>query len=187
MARKLLDQGGNEETSSIFGKLNDMLTELYASFGGATDPSVTTITTSGIATIGGALSAASAAITNAITAATLVLTGLMTSLSIKIDTGTKTASATAGAATLNKNSGIITSEALTTAALGSYTLTLTNSQIAAADLVFCQVVGGSFTTGEPVLLHAVPGSGSVVIHVLNADTALALNGTIKIAFLILKA
>ena len=43
-----------------------------------------------------------------------------------LDTGTKTATATAGAATLNKMSGTVTSESLTTAAGATYTLTVTD-------------------------------------------------------------
>ena len=68
-----------------------------------------------------------------------------------MDSGTKTAAATSGAATLNKMSGVITTEALTTATGATYTLTLTNSDIAAADLVFVSVGNGTNTAGAPAL------------------------------------
>ena len=47
MAQKQLDQGMNEGFSTFVGKLTAMFTELYSSFGGATDPSVTSVTASG--------------------------------------------------------------------------------------------------------------------------------------------
>lgn len=186
MGRVVLDTSENEARSSLWGKLNTMLTELYSSFGGATDPSVTTLTTSGDATIGGALAAASAAITAALTAATVTLTGLLTSGSFKLDTGTKTATATGGAATLSKSAGVITSEALTTAAAATYTLTLTNTTIAAADQVFASVQNGTNTQGIPVIGKITPGAGSCTIEVTNLHASQALNGTIKIAFAVLK-
>lgn len=118
----------------------------------------------------------------ALASTTSVNSGLSTTGSQKVDTGTKTAAATAGAATLNKNSGVITSEALTTAAGASYTLTLTNSVIAATDQVFASVQYGTATTGSPAVVTVTPGAGSVVIVVQNISAATALNGTIKIAF-----
>jgi hypothetical protein len=106
--------------------------------------------------------------------------------SLAVDSGTKTAAATAGAATLSKNAGVITSEALSTAAAGTYTLTLTNTTIAATDQVFASVAMGTSTTGSPVITTVKPGSGSVVIIVQNIHASVALNGTIKIAFLVVK-
>lgn len=106
---------------------------------------------------------------------------------LTLDTGTKTATATAGAATLNKMSGVITSESLSTAAGSTYTLTLTNSDIAATDMVFASVAMGTATTGMPAVTTVKPGGGSVVIVVQNIASAAALNGTIKITFAVLKA
>jgi hypothetical protein len=107
-------------------------------------------------------------------------------LLLAIDSGTKTAAATAGAATLNKSAGVITSEALSTAAGASYTLTLTDSQIAAADQVFASVGYGTSTTGTPSVTRITPAAGSVVIIVQNVHASAALNGTIKVAFFVLK-
>lgn len=99
---------------------------------------------------------------------------------------TRTASATAGAATLNSGYGVITSEALTTAAGAVYTLTLTNSAIAATDIVLVSVGGGTNTTVGPSLAGVVPAAGSVVISVRNTHASSALNGTIKVSFSVIK-
>lgn len=105
--------------------------------------------------------------------------------SINADSGT--ASATAGAATLAKMAGKITSEALTTAAGADYTLTLTNSTIAAADLVLCSVDNGTNTTAGLAVGRVTPAAGSVVVLVRNTHASSALNGTIVISFLVIKA
>jgi hypothetical protein len=98
-----------------------------------------------------------------------------------------TATASAGAATLNAaGSGIVTSESLTTAAGSNYTLTLTNNMVAAADIVFATVQLGTSTTGEPMVESITPAANSVVILVRNNHGSAAFNGTIKIGFLVLK-
>ena len=94
-----------------------------------------------------------------------------------------TATASAGAATLNNRFGVITSEALTTAQDASYTLTVTNSQIAATDMVFVSVANGTNSQGTTVVTKVTPAAGSLVIIVTNKHaSAVALNGTLKIAF-----
>lgn len=113
-------------------------------------------------------------------------TGLETVGSVTVDTGTKTATASGGAATLNKNAGVITSEALTTAGLADYTLTLTDSAIAAADQVMVTVANGTNTQGTVALGTVKPAAGSVVIVVHNLHATQALNGTITIAFVVFK-
>ena len=106
---------------------------------------------------------------------------------LRLDVGTKTATAVAGAAALNKSSGKITSEALVTAAAATYVLTLTNSTIEAADQVYASVSLGTATTGLPDITSIKVNAGSVVITVQNAAPATALNGTIIISFMVLKA
>lgn len=157
MAREVLDHTGNENQSTWIGKLNTMLTELYAAAQGA------------------------------VSAVTGVFSGLVTGGSLKLDTGTKTAAASAGAATLAKSSGIITSEALTTAAGAAYTLTITNSTAAAADIAFASAANGTNTQGWLHVERVTPGASSLVIVVRNIHASEALNGTIKIAFAVLKA
>lgn len=99
-----------------------------------------------------------------------------------------TASASAGAATLNAYAGKITTEALTTAQDAVYTLTLTNNKIAAADMVFASFANGTNSAGTPTLLRVTPAAGSVVITIANAHaSAVALNGTLVISFEVRKA
>lgn len=118
---------------------------------------------------------------------TLSSSGLSTLDSEKLDSGTKTATASAGAATLAKGSGKITTEALTTAGLAAYTLTLTNTKIAAADMVFVSVANSTNTQGIVAVGLTTPGSGAVVITIRNLHATEAFNGTLVISFRVLKA
>lgn len=96
--------------------------------------------------------------------------------------------ASAGAVTLNAQQGRVTSESLTTAQNGIYTLTITNSKVAANDLVFASVQNGTNTQGTLVLGRVTPAAGSLVITVINKHaTAEALNGTIVVSFMAVKA
>lgn len=158
MARKPLDPTGNEPMGVAYSKINDNFIELYAADSSNTDWSGTTVTA----------------------------TGLISGGALQIDTGTKTATATTGAATLNKDSGKITTESLSTAAGATYTLTLTNSSIAAADMVFASVGFGTATAGMPVVTRVSPAAGSVVIMIQNIHASAALDGTLKISFLVVK-
>ena len=104
---------------------------------------------------------------------------------VAIDNGTATA--TAGAATLARLAGKITSEALTTAQNAIYTLTLTNTLIAATDIVFASVTDGTNTQGTPMIGLVTPGSGTVVIEVINKHaTSEAFNGTLVVSFMVVK-
>jgi hypothetical protein len=95
--------------------------------------------------------------------------------------GGGTATASAGAATLNATAGLITSESVTTAAGATYTLTLPHNQIAATDLVFASVTTAG--TGTPAVTKVTPAGGSLVIVVQNIHASAAFNNTLKIAFL----
>jgi hypothetical protein len=96
-----------------------------------------------------------------------------------------TASATAGAATLNAVSGVITSEALTTGEGDDYTLTLTNNKISATSIVLVSVGNGTNTTDALAVGSVTPDAGEVVILIRNTHAATDLDGTIKIAFAVL--
>ena len=99
-----------------------------------------------------------------------------------------TATASAGAATLSDLCGLITTEALTTAQNAIYTLTITNTKVVAGDLVFAHVYDGTNTQGTPTITRITPGSSSIVIKVNNLHaSAEALNGTLKIGFMVVKA
>jgi hypothetical protein len=94
----------------------------------------------------------------------------------------------AGAATLSALQGKVTSEALTTAQNAFYTLTLTNDQIAAGDIVLASVANGTNSAGTPMIGRVQPAAGSCVIEVINKHaTAQAFNGTVVVSFTVLKA
>lgn len=94
------------------------------------------------------------------------------------------ATATAGAATLNAQLGVITSESLTTAAGADYTLTVTNSRVKADSVVLASVKTGSNTKVGLAVHEVTPADGSVVIKVRNNNAA-ALDGTIKVSLVVL--
>ncbi len=97
-----------------------------------------------------------------------------------------TGTATSGAVTIDKIAGVATSESLTTAAGGDYTLTVTDTAIAASDIVFASVKLGTSTTGTPAVATVTPAAGSLVIVVQNIHATAAFNGTIVISFMAVK-
>lgn len=96
-----------------------------------------------------------------------------------------TATASGGAATLANKCGVITTEALTSLTNSAYTLTLTNTVAAAADIVLWSVDNGTNTTGLPIMGLATAAANSVTITFRQA-TATNFNGTMKIKYLIIK-
>lgn len=112
---------------------------------------------------------------------------------IQINSGPNTAAkavtavgTTTATATLNNMAGNVTSASLTTAAGGTYTLTLTNSNIAVGDQVMVDVGNGTNSGGQPTVANVTPGAGQVVVVVQNIHGTTALNGTIIIAFVVFK-
>lgn len=102
-----------------------------------------------------------------------------------IETAIGSGTGAAAAVTVNQVAGIITSEALTTAQNAFYSLTLTNNKIDANSLVFATVEDGTNTQGTPMVGQVKPGAGTCTIEVINKHaTAEALNGTIKIRFIV---
>ena len=158
MAQQHIDSTGNEHHDMVLAKIEANFTDLYTNPPAGSNPSVTTVTTS----------------------------GLTTAQSVKVDTGTKTATAAAGAATLNKSSGIITTEALTTAAGASYTLAVTNSQIAAGDIAMVSLDANG-STGTPEIISAKCTTHTLTVIIRNDHAEAALNAALKIAFVIFKA
>lgn len=102
----------------------------------------------------------------------------------EVDVTPGTGTSTAGAATVNQQSGVITTEALVTAAATTYSFTLTNSLINASSVVLVTVGKGTATTGEPAVHFVTPAAGSAVIAIRNDAAAAALNGTIKIGYVV---
>lgn len=98
-----------------------------------------------------------------------------------VDMVAATATSTAGAATVNAQAGIITTEALTTAAAATYLMTLTNSYINSASIVSVSVGRGTATGAGLTPLAVTPGTGTCAILLKNPDGS-AVNGTMKIAF-----
>jgi hypothetical protein len=93
-----------------------------------------------------------------------------------------TATSTAGAATINHQAGVVTTEALTTAAAAAYAFTLTNSRITTSSIVILQLMGGTNTT-RGIELRAIPGAGSATLSLYNNNVAgTALNGTLIFGF-----
>jgi hypothetical protein len=108
------------------------------------------------------------------------------------DSGTKTVTSVGtsgtGTATLSKTSGKITTPTgITTAAGATHVLTLTNTKIAAGDIVLVTVGKGTATTGTPTVADVTPAAGSVVITIQNIHASAALNGSIAVGFLVIKA
>jgi hypothetical protein len=94
------------------------------------------------------------------------------------------ATSKATAVTLNKKCGEITMNAASLAADTTVTFTLTNSTIAATDLLVLNHVSGG--TAGSYLLNAQTAAGSVSINVRNV-TAGALAEAIVIGFAVIKA
>ena len=96
-----------------------------------------------------------------------------------------TATSTAAAATINTQAGVVTTEALTTAAASAYAFTLTNSQINASSVILLNLMGGTNTI-RGLELRAIPGAGTAAISIYNNNVAgTALNGTLKFGFEVL--
>jgi hypothetical protein len=84
------------------------------------------------------------------------------------------ATAVSGAATLNTQNGVVTSEALSTAT--TYTLTLTNSLIKSTSAFICSPYDGA-TTGVQITSITLTTSTAVVVMAMAS-----LTGTIKVPF-----
>jgi hypothetical protein len=93
--------------------------------------------------------------------------------------------ATGNAVTINKQSGVVTSIALTTASGANATpIVITNSQVTTSSVVLCQIQGGTNTTNGVTIL-AVPGTGNITVTLTNGNVSgAALNGTVVFSFCI---
>jgi hypothetical protein len=91
-----------------------------------------------------------------------------------------TGTVSGGAVTISKQSGVITTTSLSTAAGDTVSFTLTNTLIASTSVVLVSLMGGTNTT-PGVQLSAVPGSGSATINITNTGGS-DFNGTIILGF-----
>ena len=101
---------------------------------------------------------------------------------LKVPRGAVTLASNTGV--LNKSSGRVTTESLTTAAAGSQALTITCLACSPGDTIFLQQTGGTNTT-RAFTLVPVAGAGAFVVTAYN-NSASALNGTLIFDFLIVK-
>ena len=90
---------------------------------------------------------------------------------------------TTGSGTLNAPIGKITTVALTTAAQASASFTISDSFIAAGDMVLAGVANGTNSAGQPVVSSCVVSAGQVVVKIANVDPTNAFNGTLVITLL----
>jgi hypothetical protein len=91
-----------------------------------------------------------------------------------------TGTAVTNAVTVTGRFAKITTEALTTAAGATYTLTVTDTAIAATDLTMVSVGQGTSSAGMPTVARVEPAAGSLVIIIQNIHASAALNGTLLI-------
>lgn len=87
--------------------------------------------------------------------------------------------------TMTTTTALVTTAALTTAAAGSHVATITYTGIAAGDLAFASLVGGTNTT-IGLSVKAVCTTNTITVTIMN-NNAGAVNGTISFALLVLKA
>lgn len=105
---------------------------------------------------------------------------------INLDSGTATLSS--NAATITKWASVVTTESLTTAHTATATFVITLTGVAAGDLAFVQIAGGTNTAGIVGEPKAVTTTNTITITIKNeALTTDAFNGTLIFNLLVLKA
>jgi len=97
-------------------------------------------------------------------------------------TASCTGTGSTSTATLNNRFGKLTTAALTTAGLADHTITLTNSGIAATDMVWATLALGTSTTGTPIVRLVTPAAGSMTIVISNLHATVAVNGTLVVSY-----
>lgn len=103
-----------------------------------------------------------------------------------VDLDSATATLVSNAATLTKYAGVITTEALTTAAGASQAFVLTLTGVAAGDLAFVQGAGGT-NTRRSFRYDAVTTTNTITVTVYNNEPTNAINGTLIFNIWVLKA
>lgn len=87
--------------------------------------------------------------------------------------------------TLNQLNGQITTVAATLAAATGVSFTLTNSKIAATDLIVCTVISGAAVVGA-YFVQAVAGTGTAVFTLYNHSVTISASEALVVAFSIIK-
>lgn len=100
---------------------------------------------------------------------------------------TATASGTGGTSTvtLSKPLGVITTDAITTAAAADHVITVTATNVTAASVINV-TVNKNGSTGWPVITSVEPGAGSYVIRITNAHASAAFNAALKLMVHVVK-
>lgn len=104
--------------------------------------------------------------------------------SLATDFGAVTTTSEAG--TLNDLCGIVTTNTLDAVADANEVIVITNSEVAAGDVAFAQIIGGT-TAGSPVILKSVCTASTITITMQNVHASAALDGTVIIAYMVVKA
>lgn len=86
--------------------------------------------------------------------------------------------------TVNANTGVITTFALTTAAQAKTVFTVTNSVVTTDSLISVSLIYDEAAAGIPVVSVSDVANGSFKIIIANADATLALDDLAKIVFTI---
>jgi len=138
----------------------------------------------GTLTVAGTQTAAGTAFSGTVTTSgALSLRGNLVS-----NSGTTSATGNpAGATTFNGIAGRITTENVTQAPQGTYSLAISNTAISNTDVIFASVANGTNTGGAVALGTVLAATGKVTIAIVNAlVTGTSFNGTMVVTFLALK-
>ncbi len=93
---------------------------------------------------------------------------------------------TSEAVTLNDHCLLVTTNALDAAANAAETIVITNNKVAAGDVAMVFVVGGT-TAGTPIITKTVCTAGTITITLTNKHASAALDGTVVLAVILVKA
>jgi hypothetical protein len=97
---------------------------------------------------------------------------------------------TADAVAMNGDAAIITTKALTTVALTSYTFTIGCPLLRPTSIPVVELANGSNTQGVPITATVTPtatqiGPGTLAVVIFNAHATQALNGTLVLSVLLI--
>lgn len=100
--------------------------------------------------------------------------------------GSATQSAASQAVTIDNGCGTVTLATNTLSAATVTSFTISNSRAQVGDRVLVTLDRGTQTNGIPVLVGATPATGSITVSFANAHASTALNGAMKVYFLLLR-
>ena len=86
--------------------------------------------------------------------------------------------------TINKQSGIVTTDTLLTAAGEPYTLIIQNSLVSTTSKVLMTMNGDNTSSGIAMFINAVPLTGVIYVVIRNIHASDALNSWVKLSFLV---